>query len=155
MAGMKRETNFREGSKVWKEYFTSTEYTALNSLSEEQKECSDIDANEGIGCMFDFKDEMNFTLIIGDFVKKGTKLPADVAVRKIPKGMTAHVQIEGKDVADILESAYYLIQEAVEKTGKKIDYDNFYWCEVYTCERYSEPMRRGEHVVIDYIVPVK
>ena len=59
------------------------------------------------------------------------------------------------NVPDILESAYFLITEAVEKTGRAIDQGNFYWCEIYTRARYSGPLSRGEKVIIDYIVPVK
>ena len=47
-----------------------------------------------------------------------------------------------------------LITEAIEKTGRKIDFDNFYWCEVYTHERFSEPQKRGEKVTVDYLMPV-
>jgi len=43
----------------------------------------------------------------------------------------------------------------VEKTDRKIDYDNFYWCEVYTHDRYCEPLNQGKKVIIDYIMPVK
>ena len=56
---------------------------------------------------------------------------------------------------DIIPSAYLLITEAIEKTGRQIDFEHFYWCDVYTCERYCEPMRRGEKVILDYILPVK
>ncbi|MPM36773.1 hypothetical protein SDC9_83375 [bioreactor metagenome] len=117
--------------------------------------CNDIDANDGIGLMYGFKDMYNFHVIIGDFVKADTKIPDGLFAKHIPKGLTAQVQIEGSNVVDILDSAYFLITEAIEKTGREIDHDNFYWCEVYTHERYSEPLNRGEKVIIDYIMPIK
>jgi len=64
------------------------------------------------------------------------------------------VQIEGENVGDIVASAYLLITEAIEKTGRQVDFDNFYWCEVYTVERFCEPLKRGGKVAIDYIMPV-
>ncbi len=98
---------------------------------------------------------MHFTVLIGDFVKIGTIIPDELATKYIPKGITAHIQIEGNCLEDIIPSAYLLITEAIEKTGRQIDFEHFYWCDVYTCERYCEPMRRGEKVILDYILPVK
>lgn len=154
MVGMKQDTSFYEGATVWQEFFQSDSFEKLNTLSE-VKQCDDIDENDGIGMMYDFVDDLHFTLLIGDFVKVGTKLPEELYTKYIPGGLTAQVQIEGSNVAEILDSAYLLITEAIEKTGEKIDFDQFYWCEVYTQERYCEPLRRGEKVIIDYIVPIK
>lgn len=154
MVGMKQDTSFYEGATVWQEFFQSDSFEKLNTLSE-VKQCDDIDENDGIGMMYDFVDDLNFTLLIGDFVKVGTKLPDGLYAKYIPGGLTAQVQIEGSNVAEILDSAYLLITEAIEKTGGEIDFDQFYWCEVYTQERYCEPLRRGEKVIIDYIVPIK
>jgi len=154
MVGLHRETSFYEAGKVWQEFFRSNECKQLGMMSD-VKCCDDIDENDGIGLMYDFNDMNNFSFIIGDFVKAEAKIPEGLYAKRIPKGLAAFLQIEGKDVAEILDSAYLLITEAIEKTGKEIDYDNFYWCEVYTKERFSEPMRRGDKVIIDYIMPVK
>ncbi|MGI5900661.1 MAG: AraC family transcriptional regulator [Christensenellales bacterium] len=154
MVGLYRETSFMDGGKVWQEFFASGVTDKLDTLTE-AKCCDDIDANDGIGLMYDFKDMHNFNVIIGDFVRTGVKIPDGLFAKHIPKGLTAQVQIEGSNIADILDSAYLLITEAVEKTGREIDHDNFYWCEIYTCERYSEPLKRGERVTIDYIIPIK
>lgn len=154
MVGLKKETNFNDCGNVWKEYFESKEFELVCNLPSEIRQCNDIDDNEGIGCSYDFVDDMHFTVLIGDFVKVGAKIPKGLISKNIPGGYTAHIQIEGNNLENIIPSAYLLITEAVEKTGRKIDYDNFYWCDVYTCERYCEPMRRGEKVVLDYIVPI-
>lgn len=154
MVGMYRETSFSKAGNVWQDFFQSDVIEKLNMLSD-VKCCDDIDANDGIGLMYNFIDNQNFNIIIGDFVQTGTEIPEGLFAKHIPKGFTAQVQIEGNNIADILDSAYLLITEAVEKTGEEIDYENFYWCEVYTHERYSEPLNRGEKVIIDYIMPVK
>ena len=155
MVGMQRTTSFTQCGKVWKDYFRSEEFELVCKLPNEVRQCDDIDDNEGIGCSFNFLDDMHFTVLIGDFVKVGTKLPEVLATKYIPKGITAHIQIEGNNIEEIIPSAYLIITEAVEKTGKQIDFENFYWCDVYTCERYCEPMRKGQKVIMDYIVPIK
>ena len=155
MVGMRRETSFMECGEVWQAYFKSKEFELVCSLPDEVRQCDDIDDNEGIGCSYDFVDDMHFTVLIGDFVKVGTIIPDGLATKYLPKGITAHIQIEGNCLEDIIPSAYLLITEAIEKTGRQIDYEHFYWCDVYTCERYCEPMRRGEKVILDYILPVK
>lgn len=72
----------------------------------------------------------------------------------LPKGKIAEIRIEGKDVSEILESAYLLITEVVKKTDHKIDMERFYWCEIYTLERYAKKLEKGDKIQIDYIVPV-
>jgi AraC family transcriptional regulator len=154
MVGLHKETSFSSGGKAWQEFFESGTVEKLNALSN-FKCCDDIDANDGIGLMYNFKGTENFEAIIGDFVKVGTEIPEGLYSKHIPKCLNAHIQIEGNNVADIIGSAYLLITEAIEKTNREIDYDNFYWGEIYTHERYCEPLNRGEKVTIDYIMPVK
>ncbi len=155
MVGMQRETSFPDAGKVWQEFFSGGACEKLNMMPIDVRHCDDIDSADGIGLMYNFKDKDTFSFIIGDFVKVGTEIPEGFYAKHSPKGLTAQVQIEGNNIADILNSAYLLITEAIEKTDKKIDYDNFYWCEIYTHERYSEPLKRGEKVIVDYIMPVK
>ena len=155
MVGMRRETSFAEAGNVWREFFNGGAHEKLGAISFEARRCDDIDENDGIGFMYNFKGMDNFDFIIGDFVKTDTEIPDGLYSRYVPKGLTAHIQIEGNGIPDILNSAYLLITEAVEKTGREIDFDNFYWCEVYTRERYSEPQSRGDKVAIDYIMPIK
>lgn len=154
MVGMYAQTSFFEAGKVWGQFFEGDTVQKLSVISDEMQ-CEDIDANVGIGMMYNFKDMNRFELLIGDFVQVGTDIPEGLYSKHVPRGLTAHIQIEGNQVPDIVESAYLLITEAVEKTGKQIDQENFYWCEVYTNERYCEPSSRGEKVTIDYIVPIK
>jgi AraC-type DNA-binding domain-containing proteins len=154
MVGMHRDTSFYEAGNAWQEFFVSSEIVKLNKLTD-VKCCDDIDENDGIGFMYGFKDMNNFEIIIGDFVKTEAQIPEGLYAKRVAKGFTVQVQIEGRNIEEILDTAYLLITEAIEKTGKEIDYDNFYWCEVYTHERYSEPLKRGDKVTVDYIMPIK
>lgn len=154
MAGFHRETDFYKVSGVWQEYFKSETDQKLKTLAEFSC-CEDIDPCDSIGFMYNFKGTDNFDFIIGDFYKPDTEIPEGLFSKHIPKALTAQIQVEGNNIGDIIASAYLLITEAVEKTGKEIDFDNFYWVEVYTLERYCEPMKRGEKVTIDYIMPIK
>lgn len=154
IVGIYRETSFWEAGNAWQEFFKSNVIEKLDLLSD-VKCCEDIDPNAGIGLMYNFKDMNNFEFIIGDFVQVGTEIPDGLFAKYVPGGLTAHIQIEGSNIAEILDSAYLLITEAIEKTGQRIDHNNFYWCEVYTNERYCEPLNRGEKVMIDYILPIK
>jgi AraC-like DNA-binding protein/predicted transcriptional regulator YdeE len=154
IVGMHSETSFMDAGNVWQEFFGGDTIEKINTL-ENDKCCDDIDENDGIGFMYNFKDMYNFDIIICDFVKPDAKIPDGLFTKHIKKGLTAQVQIEGSNIGEILESAYLLITEAIEKTGREIDFDNFYWCEVYTHKRYSEPMNCGGKVAIDYIMPIK
>lgn len=154
IVGIYRETSFWEAGNAWQEFFKSNVIEKLDLLSD-VKCCEDIDPNAGIGMMYNFKDMNNFEFILGDFVQVGTEIPDGLFAKYVPGGLTAHIQIEGSNIAEILDSAYLLITEAIEKTGQRIDHNNFYWCEVYTNERYCEPLNRGEKVMIDYILPIK
>ncbi len=154
MVGMYRKTSFSEAGNAWQDFFISNALEKLDLLSD-VKCCEDIDSNAGIGMMYNFKDMNSFEFIIGDFVQVGTEIPDGLFAKYIPGGLAAHVQIEGSNVAEILDSAYLLITEAIEKTDQKIDHNNFYWCEIYTNERYCEPLNRGEKVIIDYVLPIK
>ena len=154
MVGYQYKTSFYTVGEIWQN--EKNPYEKLRTLPESCFCCDDIDPCDGIGLMYNFSGDGNdhFDYIIGNFVKPGTEIPEGFAAKHIPGGVTAHIQVEGNNMADISYSAYLLISEAIEKTDKKIDYDNFYWCEVYTIERFSQPMSRGEKVTVDYILPV-
>lgn len=154
MAGIHYQTSFFEAGKMWQEYFECNEINYLKELSQFTC-CEDIDENDGIGMMYNFKDTNNFELILGDFMKVNAPISDELHTKHISGGMVAHIQIEGNNIAEIIDSAFLLITEAIEKNEKEIDYDNFYWCEIYTKQRYSIPLSRGKKVAIDYIVPVK
>lgn len=154
MVGMHYKTSFFEAGDMWQAYFKSNKIHYLKQLSQFSC-CEDIEENDGIGMMYNFKDTNSFELIIGDFIKVNTQIPRGLYTKYIPKGMAAHIQIEGNNIAEIIDSAFLLITQAIAKCNKEIDYNNFYWCEIYTKQRYSIPLSRGERVAVDYILPVK
>lgn len=48
----------------------------------------------------------------------------------------------------LLNNSYVLINDMVQKNGYKLDYNNFYWLEVYTYERYCKPADSGKNELI-------
>ena len=153
MVGVYHDTSFAEAGSAWQAFYQSDVNEKLETIAD-AKCCDDIDSNVGIGMMYDFRDMNHFSFIIGDFVNVGTVIPEGLQAKHTSAGCTAHVQIEGNDIPDILDSAYLLITEAIETTGRRIDQEHFYWCEIYTQERFCDPLARGEKVTIDYLIPV-
>ena len=153
MVGASHNTSFAEAGNAWQAFYQSDVNEKLETIAD-AKCCDDIDSNVGIGMMYDFQDMDHFSLIIGDFVNVGTAIPQGLQAKHTPAGCTAHVQIEGSNIPDILDSAYLLITEAIETTGRRIDQAHFYWCEIYTQERFCDPLAKGEKVIIDYLIPV-
>lgn len=154
MIGILRETSFQEAGGVWREFYGGA-CEELNKLPTSLRACDDIDTADGIGFMYDFKDQNHYSLILGDFFRIDVKAPEGFSVKHCPAGLTAQAQIEGDDIADIMQAAYRLITGAIAESGGIIDRDNFYWCEVYTTDRYTNPLREGKKVIIDYIMPIK
>ena len=152
--GLHRKIPFEAADKLWQEFFEGGASEKLTTLPPDAMRFGDIDANDGIAFMYNLG-IVNAAYIIGDFVKTDVEIPKGLFVKKIPKGLTAHIQIEGNSISDILDSAYLLIIEAVRKTGKEFDVNNLYCCEIRTKKRYSEPLSRGEKVIIDFIISVK
>ena len=124
MVGVYHDTSFAEAGSAWQDFYSSGANEKLDAMAD-VKCCDDIDSNAGIGMMYNFKDMNHFEFIIGDFVKVGSAIPDGMYAKQTHGGLTAHIQIEGSNVAQILESAFLLITEAIEKTGKRIDLDHF------------------------------
>lgn len=154
IVGMKRDTTSEMCGALWQEFFISKEFQLVCDLPDEVRDCDDIDDSEGIGFSYDYTDADHFSVIIGDYVKVGTKIPEGLFAKAVPAGCVAHIQIEGNNLEEIIPVAYFLATEAIEKTGRKIDFEHFFWSDIYTSVRYCEPMRRGEKVIMDYMVPI-
>ncbi|MBE3554733.1 MAG: GyrI-like domain-containing protein, partial [Thermicanus sp.] len=120
----------------------------------EQWICKDIDDYVGLGHMSKFVDHDHFQYIIGKFVEPEAPVPEKMYAENIPAGTVAKVWIEGDNLNDIIDCAYFICAEAIEKTGYKIDRENFYWCDVYTYDRYCTPLEKGQKIILDYLLPV-
>jgi AraC family transcriptional regulator len=64
----RKETTFPEVGKLWQEFFNSEAVEKLKTLSNATC-CDDIDENDGIGIVYNFKGTDTFDIIIGDFLK--------------------------------------------------------------------------------------
>jgi AraC family transcriptional regulator len=143
------------GHELWDRYFKDGYSQQLCELEAYQSEDMTEDY-VGLGYACDFKDENSLgnEYIVGRYFKPGTPVPEGMISRVIPKGIVAKAMIRGKNLEDIINSAYLLINDMVQKNGYQLDYEHFYWSEVYTCERYCNPADKGAtELILDWYMP--
>jgi len=161
VAGMMRRTTFEHAGTLWRQAFENGIFEKLKELDEWL--CTDLDLYVGLGHMSRFshsygegaEEQNSFQYIIGKFLKREAPVPKELYTETVPAGTVAKIWIEADTLDQIIECAYLLCTEAVEKTGYEIDDAHFYWCDIYTQKRYQEPWERGGKVTLDYILPVK
>lgn len=151
----KKEKCVEEAPELWKIYFEDGYSKRLDELKEFQ--CDDMTEDYiGIGYATDFKDDTSLgeDYVIGRYFKHGTPVPENMAYKNIPKGTIVKAQVKGKNIDDIINNSYILINDMVKKNGYKLDYNNFYWSEVYTFERYCNPVNNGsDKLILDWYMP--
>lgn len=154
VVGMMKNTAFdRAGEECWGTAVKEGLFDTLQEL--EEWFTPDMDDYFGLGYMSQFSDNMHFQYIVGRFVDPDAPVPDTLYAKDIPSGMVAKIWIEADNLNDIISCAYFLCTEAIEKTGYQVDYDSFYWCDVYTRDRYILPLEKGEKIILDYFLPVK
>lgn len=140
---------------LWGRYFENGFAERLGEL--EAYQCEDMTEDYvGLGYATDFKDDKSLgnEYIIGRYFNVGTPVPEHMTSRIIPKGIIARAQVRGKSLDDIINNAYILINDMAKKNGYNIDYNHFYWAEVYTYERYCIPADKGqEELILDWYMP--
>ncbi|MDF2487162.1 MAG: DNA-binding protein AraC-type [Herbinix sp.] len=141
--------------ELWGRYFEGGYSEQLGKLSDAQ--CDDMTEDYiGLGYACDFKNEKSLgdEYIIGRYYKLETPVPANMISKIIPGGIIAKAQIRGKSLEDIINHAYILIRDMAQKNGYRLDYQNFYWTEVYTYERYCNPSEQGsKELILDWYMP--
>lgn len=150
--GYQERTDFQHAGHMWHKFFSE-------GMSEKLNDIKSFETPMGIeyislGFMRDFDDTGNeFEYTIGKYYSIDSKIPKDFNAIDIPAGIVAHARIKGK-LNDILTDSYFLITDGLQKNGYRVDYENFYWCDVYTYEGYCTPIELGEEVVVlDYYMP--
>lgn len=153
MVGMMKMTSFQKaGEECWGSAFKEG---ILDRIQENESWiCKDIDNYIGLGHMSRFVGKDNFQYIIGKLVELDAPVPDKMYSENISAGTVAKIWIEADNLNDIIESAFLICSEAIEKTGYKIDFENFYWCDVYTFDRYCTPLDNGQKIILDYLLPV-
>lgn len=151
----KKEKSIEEAPELWKIFFEDGCSERLGKLEEYQ--CDDMTEDYiGIGYATDFKDDTSLgeDYVIGRYFKHGTPVPENMAYRIIPKGTIVKAQVKGKNIDDIINNSYILIKDMVQKNGYKLDYNNFYWSEVYTFKKYCNPANNGtDELILDWYMP--
>lgn len=157
LIGITKANTSLANHELWQKYFEEGHSQRLGELEQYQSE----DMTEeyiGLGYASEFVDEKSLgnEYVIGKYFKPGTKVPEGMIGKIIPGGIVAKAQIRGKNLEDIINSAYILINDMATKNGYHLDYDNFYWAEVYTYERYCRPAENGEsEIILDWYMPCK
>lgn len=153
IVGMMKMTSFQKaGEECWGSAFNEGLFDKFSEI--ENWICKDIDNYVGLGHMSKFIGKDSFQYIIGKFVQPDAPIPENMYFQNISAGTVANIWIEADNLNDIIDSAYLICSEAIEKTGYKIDHENFYWCDVYTYDRYCTPLEKGEKIILDYLLPV-
>jgi AraC family transcriptional regulator len=153
IVGMMKTTSFQKaGDECWGAAFRDGVFDRLTAI--DQWMCKDLDAYIGLGHMSKFTDRDNFQYVIGKFAEPDAPVPEGMYAENVPAGTVAKIWIEADTLNDIIDSAYLLCSDAIAKTGYKIDHARFYWCDVYTYERYCIPADKGQRVILDYLLPV-
>lgn len=141
--------------ELWGIYFEDGYAKQLSELSDYH--CSDMKEDYlGIGYACDFENEKSLgnVYLVGAYFNPKTPVPENMISKIIPQGMVAKAQIKGENIDNIINNAYILISDMVQKNGYRLDYDNFYWSEVYTCERYGNPAHSGaDELILDWYMP--
>ncbi len=155
LIGIAKSSTGFGGKELWKEYFEGGFSERLGELEAYQSEDM-VEDYIGLGYASDFKDEKSLgeEYIVGRYFKPGTTVPEKMISRVIPKGTVVKAQIKGKNLEDLINHSYILINDMVQKNGYRMDYDNFYWSEVYTYERYCKPFEDGKaELILDWYMP--
>ncbi|GIO99977.1 hypothetical protein J14TS5_50630 [Paenibacillus lautus] len=153
IVGMMKMTSFQKaGVECWGSAFKEGVFDRIQEI--ERWICKDIDDYIGLRHMSKFVGKDNFQYIIGKFVELDAPVPEKMYAENISAGILAKIWIEADNLNDIIDSAYLICSEAIEKTGYKIDFENFYWCDVYTYDRYCTPLVKGQKIILDYLLPV-
>ncbi len=157
LIGISKSTTGIGGHELWGVYFEGGYSKKLGELKDYQ--CDDMTEDYiGLGHASDFKDDKSLgnEYIVGGYFKLGTPVPENMISKIIPKGIFVKAQVKGKNLDDIIYNSYILISDMVQKNGYKLDYDNFYWSEVYTYERYCNPADNGaDELILDWYMPCK
>ncbi|WP_195575141.1 AraC family transcriptional regulator [Paenibacillus sp. 1001270B_150601_E10] len=103
---------------------------------------------------YDNADE-TFKYVVGMFMNADAPVPEGCVGYDIPETLIAKAWIQGEEV-EIYNNAYFLITEALKQNGYEADWEQFYWCEVYTDARFGIPKSIGEKcLTLDYYMPCK
>jgi len=154
LIGIQKRATFPIVGAFWREYFESGTAEKLSVL--DNYLCIDIDDYIGLDHVANFDDSgTEFDVTIGKYYTTDTPVPKGCTSVDIPEGIIAKAQIKGT-LNDIIGSAYILLTEAIKRNGYNVDYENLYWCGVYTYERYCIPSdNEAKELILDFFMPCK
>ena len=138
---------------AWGKFFADGSFHSLVELCKNKENLTDLP--DGVaGVMYDFKEGGSIRYLIGIIFSAAAEVPDGFDSFELPAGIIAESQITGEEY-EIYSQGHELTVSAVKNNGYTVDWKNFYQCEVYTNERFSNPKKYGETIVtLDYYIPV-
>ena len=138
---------------TWGKFFADGSFHTLIELCKNKDNLTELP--DGVaGVMYNFRENGRIKYLTGIIFSAAAEVPEGFDCFELPAGIIAESQITGEEY-EIYSQGHELTVGAVESNGYRVDWNNFYQCEVYTDERFSDPKNTGETILtLDYYIPV-
>ena len=138
---------------LWGKFFADGSFHSLLDLCRNKENLTELP--DGVaGIMYNFGEGGSIRYLAGIIFSSSAEVPEGFDSFELPAGIIAESQITGEEY-EVYSQGYELTAAAIESNGYIIDRENFYLCETYTDERFSNPKRDGETILtLDYYIPV-
>lgn len=149
IVGLATETSFSDAGSAWSQVKNQNLKMLLSPFST-QSYCDDIEENIGIGVMVNFRDQNHFKLIIGDFFAANTRVPQKLDSFSLPTCSIAKFKFSGNSLDEIIPFAFEHMSDTIQNNGLEIDFENFFWIEIYpVVQQY-----KNYQAAINYMIPI-
>ncbi|ACZ06971.1 DNA-binding transcriptional regulator SoxS [Sebaldella termitidis] len=138
---------------LWGKFFADGSFHSLLDLCRNKENLTELP--DGVaGIMHNFGEGGSIRYLAGIIFSSAAEVPEGFDSFELPAGIIAESQITGEEY-EIYSQGHELTVSAIESSGYIIDRENFYQCEAYTDERFSNPKKDGETILtLDYYIPV-
>ena len=136
--------------KLWDQCFSEG---LFEKLMDPDFFCDDLKP-ETVGVMYDFNEEMEFTYLVGVFLKPDTPTLGYDFV-EFPAGRAIITWVQGPE-SKIYGEAHTLTETKLNDLGLTPDYSGICGIEIYTMDRFVPSKEKGDgSVILDYLIPLK
>lgn len=151
--GTKQYPN-RVGASLWEVFRNEDIAEKLLRMEGYEEKSDDYIA---IGYMGDFSDSsaLGREYMIGRLFNSIPSNIDGLEVKKLQKMQLVHSKITGKSIDDIVNDAYAVTCDIVNKNGYEIDYSSFFWLEYYDSENFGNVGENQKELNLDFYMPCK